>query len=108
MAKKVNKKAKKKVRTTAQRRAAAKAAWATRRLRGANKPTSVRKGHVTPPPIGIDFGRDPSIVQPTTAAATREDSELYVTVSSGGSVHRHQLSRDTMRKLGLDCLQLVG
>jgi hypothetical protein len=58
--------------------------------------------------VGFDFGREVSVYTPTTAAATKEGDELYVTISSAGGVFRHQLSRDTMRKLGLDCLQLVG
>ena len=97
-----------KVRTTAQRRAAAKAAWALRRLRGdvPFKKSRRTKNHVTSPPPAVDYGAYNQT--PTSAVATREGDELYVTVSSGGSVHRHQLSRDTMRKLGLDCLQLVG
>jgi hypothetical protein len=97
--------AKKKVRTTAQRRAAALEAWKLRRLRGAAKPT---KNHRTPLPV-IQFEQESiGLTGPTTAVAIREGSELYVTISFGGSIFRHQLSRDTMRKLGLDCLQLVG
>ena len=97
-------KKKAKVRTTAQRRAAALVAWQRRRLIAAGQV----KPHKTPVPT-IQFEKEPSgLTVPTTAVATREGSELYVTISSGGSIFRHQLSRDTMRKLGLDCLQLVG
>jgi len=95
-----------KKRTTAQRRAAAKAAWVIRRqnaaLASAKRPTPNK----TPLPK-IDYGAYSSLT-PTTAGATKEGDELYVTISSAGGVFRHQLSRDTMRKLGLDCLQLVG
>ena len=104
------KKKKVKVRTTAQRRAAAKAAWALRKLKTAELPTATVKGHKTTVP-SVDFAKLKTVDfagTHTTAAATREGSELYVTISSGGAVHRFPVARDTMRKLGLDCLQLVG
>jgi hypothetical protein len=122
-------------RTTAQRRAAAKEAWRLRRLKSANTPTPVKRTAdklplVVPwhgePLAQVDAtafrrtfetaaeaakARDPSpsvFGAAMTAVATREGSELFVTISGGGSLHRHKVSAETMRKLGLDCLQLVG
>jgi hypothetical protein len=109
-------KKKAKVRTTAQRRAAAKASWALRRLKSANAPTKNMSITMSDfPQSGVDFGREPSVAKavssittPTSAVATREGDDLFVTITSNGSLFRHRLSYETMRKLGLDALHLVG
>lgn len=99
--------AKKKVRTRAQRVAAAKAAWAVRRqreelfkLKGtAPMPTSSKL-----PAVNLV----PALFTASTVVATREGDEFFVTVSIDGSLFRHKLSKDTLRSLGLDCIKLAA
>lgn len=100
--------AKKKVRTRAQRVAAAKAAWAVRRQREellkmkatAPMPTSSKLPAVNLVPALYTAMQ--------TAVATREGDEYFVTVSIDGSLFRHKLSKDTLRSLGLDCIKLAA
>lgn len=104
-------------RTTAQRRAAAKEAWRLRRLKSANAPTPVKRTADKLPVVDIrDLGAEAGLepirhvasFDPTTAGCTKEGADFYVTITSGGHLHRHRLSAGAVRKLGLDCLQLVG
>jgi hypothetical protein len=103
--------AKKVVRTTAERRAAAKASWARRKAEAAAKSANLGC-NAEPSNVGEVATQTmkmvASVLSPSTASATSEGDDLYVTISQDGSLFRHKLSYQTMRKLGLDCLHLVG
>lgn len=107
------KQVKKKVRTKAERSAAARAAWKRRQV------------VETPPtqtfPIEVKFSGGESNVQTrsldtllsfpvtiTTASVTKEGESHYVNFYTDGSHIRQKLSSATLRQLGLDALQLVG
>ncbi len=111
--------AKAKVRTKAQRRAAALESWRLRRLRTAEKPAKnlsvvvdfdrPKSPYVMPKPdfIGEQM-RDFVGSEPTTIGATKEGHEYFVTITQAGSLFRHRVSVSAMRKLGMDCLTLTG
>ena len=110
--------AKAKKRTTAERRKAAKEAWARRRAGAELEASGVPKaGEPSANEVKMAFAEDtnrPSVtlrtfVEPTTTAtAVREGDHFYVVVSCNGSTFRHKMAASVLRKLGLDALQLVG
>jgi hypothetical protein len=117
-----------KKRTKAQRSAAAKESWRLRRLRMAEKPTPAEvlaapgksvtaflsssklpKVGYNPLPIETQWREVGERENPvTTIGATKEGHEYFVTITHNGSLFRHRVSGSALRKLGLDCLQLVG
>jgi hypothetical protein len=118
-----------KKRTKAQRAAAAKAAWALRKAKNPNagkkvvaaKPTPLPKvdfggamlhdagvpaaGNEAPSVQAIGYRGTPGVV---TAVAVQEGADFFVVISTEGSTFRHRLSPSLIRKLGMDCLTLVG
>ena len=88
-----------KKRTTAQRRAAAKEAWARRKAEAAMAAIDV------PPPLARVATSAPV---PVTFSATREGSDLFLGVANNGSLHRVKASPEALRTLALDILRRVG
>ena len=108
MAKKAAKtKTKKKVRSAAERSAAAKASWQLRRLRSAKQPTPA-----TPPIEEYMYATaattEVTLEPPITLSVTREGDGIYLTIANNGALSRTRVRPETLRVLALDALQMVG
>lgn len=109
MAKKATKtKTKKKVRSAAERSAAAKASWQLRRLRSAKQPTPA-----TPPIEEYMWNTtaatpEVTLEPPITLSVTREGDGIYLTIANNGALSRTRVRPETLRVLALDALQMVG
>jgi hypothetical protein len=92
-----------KKRTTAQRRAAAKAAWAKRRLQSAEKPTPALTVN-SPDVVGANF----DVLAPGYWALGREIGDAFTQAAFGKGKERHANGRDFDRQPILELSRLYG
>jgi hypothetical protein len=91
-------------RTTAQRRAAAKAAWARRRA-------TMEKAVLANPTVRefMESNEPPRVAvsPPVTVSVTLEGKDYYLGISNNGSLHRVRVTADALKTMALDALRLV-
>lgn len=99
-----------KKRTTAQRRAAAKEAWARRRANAAL--AAVPKFHPTTPvnseAESFTWVQPSSVATPpVTVSVTHEGKDFYLGINNNGSLHRVKVTPDTLKAMALDALRII-
>ena len=110
------KKAKKKVRTKAQRSAAAKASWQLRKLREASEPSRpARLAEAATEAVAMAKAPEADIAVSSTVPAAVQGhvvpimgGEFLVSIVTETASGNYQMSREELRSFALNALQLVG